>query len=97
MDLFSESFGQALLLLEESGSDGMPPLLRPVQQDAASRFMAQGLPTIRHEDWKYTNLLPLSKRLVVTICVFRSRRSPGPGKVISRSGHGDRSSERSDA
>ncbi len=63
MDLFSESFGQALLLLEENGSDGMPPLLRPVQQDAASRFMAQGLPTIRHEDWKYTNLVPLSKRL----------------------------------
>ena len=62
MDLFSGSFDQALLRLENSGGDDMPPWLRPVQQDAARRFMAQGLPTIRHEDWKYTNLVPLSKR-----------------------------------
>jgi Fe-S cluster assembly protein SufD len=33
--------------------------LLPLRRQAMERFSALGFPTIRHEEWKYTNLMPL--------------------------------------
>ncbi|MGH7790291.1 MAG: Fe-S cluster assembly protein SufD [Candidatus Binatia bacterium] len=37
-----------------------PAGLRTLRRRAAERFAALGFPTVRHEDWKYTNLAPLA-------------------------------------
>ncbi len=39
-----------------------PPWLREQQQAAAEAFSRLGFPTLRHEDWKYTDIRPITKR-----------------------------------
>ncbi len=39
------------------------PWLMTLQQEALEQLLAQGLPNTRVEDWKYTNLKPLTKKL----------------------------------
>jgi Fe-S cluster assembly protein SufD len=39
------------------------PWLRQLRQSALEQFTQQGFPTLQDEDWKYTNLTPLTKRL----------------------------------
>ncbi|MCG8434844.1 MAG: Fe-S cluster assembly protein SufD [Gammaproteobacteria bacterium] len=39
------------------------PWLRNARNDALSRFAAHGFPTPRDEEWKYTNVRPIEKRL----------------------------------
>lgn len=36
--------------------------LRVIRQDAFERFKGKGFPTVKNEDWKYTNLQPLLKK-----------------------------------
>ena len=50
-DLKTDLFRQAVSKLPSDG-------LSDIRQMAAISFAAQGFPTPRHEDWKYTNLLP---------------------------------------
>lgn len=38
-----------------------PAWLRPLRQAGLARFAEQGFPTVRHEDWRFTNLAPLTK------------------------------------
>ncbi len=38
-----------------------PSSLKMIRKDALARFESLGLPTIKHEEWKYTNLAQLSK------------------------------------
>ena len=38
-----------------------PVYLKEIRKKALARFEELGLPTTKHEEWKYTNLLPLSK------------------------------------
>ncbi len=45
----------------ENGAGG-PEWLRPVRQAAMARSSELGFPTVRDEDWKFTNLAPLSKK-----------------------------------
>jgi Fe-S cluster assembly protein SufD len=45
----------------ENGAGG-PEWLRPVRQAAMERSSELGFPTVRDEDWKFTNLAPLSKK-----------------------------------
>lgn len=35
--------------------------LQKLRRDAAEKFRSLGFPTIRHEEWKYTNVIPLIK------------------------------------
>ena len=43
-------------LLETAVTALPPDELSAVREDAVARFIANGFPTTRHEDWKYTNL-----------------------------------------
>jgi Fe-S cluster assembly protein SufD len=45
----------------ENGKGG-PSWLRPVRQAAMERSVELGFPTVRDEDWKFTNLGPLAKK-----------------------------------
>jgi Fe-S cluster assembly protein SufD len=38
-----------------------PASLKSIRKNALSRFEELGLPTTKHEEWKYTNLAPLAK------------------------------------
>jgi Fe-S cluster assembly protein SufD len=38
-----------------------PAWLLPRRQAALAQFAAQGFPTVEHEDWRFTNLAPLTK------------------------------------
>ena len=38
-----------------------PAVLKQVRKDALARFEALGIPTTKHEEWKYTNLAQLSE------------------------------------
>ena len=38
-----------------------PVYLKDIRKKAIGRFEELGLPSTKHEEWKYTNLLPLSK------------------------------------
>ena len=40
----------------------VPGYVRALRQRGAEQFTALGLPTTRHEDWKYTNLAPLARQ-----------------------------------
>jgi Fe-S cluster assembly protein SufD len=48
----------------ENGAGG-PDWLRPVRQAAMVRSSELGFPTVRDEDWKFTNLAPLSRKAFV--------------------------------
>jgi Fe-S cluster assembly protein SufD len=52
-----------LLTLVEAAKDtpGEPPWLQQMRRKAARRFAELGLPTVRDEEWKYTNLAPLAE------------------------------------
>lgn len=38
------------------------PWLQAIKNATLAAFTAQGFPTVRHEDWKYTNITPLTKQ-----------------------------------
>ncbi len=38
-----------------------PSPLKEIRKDAFAQFELLGIPTVKHEEWKYTNLLPLTK------------------------------------
>ena len=40
---------------------GQPAWLRPIRQAGLARFTELGLPTLKHEDWRFTNLAPLAQ------------------------------------
>ena len=47
---------------DESVHAAAPSYLRAVQKEALSVFEKEGFPTTKHEEWKYTNLAPLTAR-----------------------------------
>lgn len=57
---------QALISEHESLSAQLPgndvAWLQQLRRDAAEQFNSLGLPTRRHEDWKYTDVQPIAKR-----------------------------------
>jgi Fe-S cluster assembly protein SufD len=42
--------------------NGVPPFLRALRERALTRFGELGFPTVKHEDWKYTNLAALERQ-----------------------------------
>ena len=38
-----------------------PASLKQIRKDALARFEVLGIPTTKHEEWKYTNLAPLTR------------------------------------
>jgi Fe-S cluster assembly protein SufD len=40
---------------------GQPAWLTPIRQGGLARFTELGLPTLKHEDWRFTNVAPLAQ------------------------------------
>jgi Fe-S cluster assembly protein SufD len=53
-------YGAALRHLLQSHSDE-PPWLRGAREEAFGQFERIGFPTVREEDWKYTNIAPIAR------------------------------------
>ncbi len=56
-DLYLASFRE----LEKRLARSEPEWLRRVREESIERFAERGFPTTHEEDWKYTNLAPMSK------------------------------------
>jgi len=54
-----------------NGMASEPAWLRTLRQDAISRFAETGFPTLRHEEWRYTSLAPITR------LPFRPALEPG--------------------
>jgi Fe-S cluster assembly protein SufD len=55
--MYAEQFEQN----EKRWSRGPAAWLAPIRKAAIARFLALGLPTTRHEQWRYTNVAPLAE------------------------------------
>jgi len=73
LDHFHEAFAQLAKRLPGAEL----PWLRAVRRSAFDQFNALGLPTTRHEDWKYTNVSVIGKRP----WHFASQRTDRPGLI----------------
>ena len=59
---------------------GQPSWLLPLRKGGMARFAELGFPTVQHEDWRFTNLAPLSK------LPFRPAPMDGAGLNLSAIG-----------
>ena len=53
----AEAFAQ----LEKSAAAGQPAWVLPLRKAALARFGELGFPTLKHEDWRFTNVAPVAK------------------------------------
>ena len=44
-----------------NGASGAPPWLKEIREQAITRFAAVGFPTTRLEQWRFTNVQPISE------------------------------------
>lgn len=58
MNRFEESVRAALAAARQPAA---PEWLAALRREAGERFLSQGLPTTRHEEWRYTNLAGLAQ------------------------------------
>lgn len=63
--------------LFEAGAGKLQDWLRPVRKAAIASFAEQGFPTLRHEEWRFTNIAP------IVSTVFE--RATGDGASVERS------------
>jgi len=61
MNAFATSLKRELKRLKENKSQTAWPSLEPLKYAAGERVADSGLPTVKNEAWKYTNLVSLSK------------------------------------
>ena len=61
-----------------------PKWLRDLRHGAIAEFEARGFPTMKDEDWHFTNVAPIAER------IFKPARKGGavPDEVVSRLSHG---------
>lgn len=52
-------FGQLTSTFQELEATNEPSFLRTLRQEAFVRFQKEGFPTVKNEEWKYTNIHPL--------------------------------------
>ncbi len=57
---FRSPFEDGAARLLASARPGGPAWLDALRQEGAAAFRAAGLPTLRHEDWRFTSLAPLA-------------------------------------
>jgi len=58
-------YGQLLAAFAERGTEGEPVKMSEIRHRAFERFRAVGFPTVKNEEWKYTNLHRLVNRSYV--------------------------------
>ena len=58
--------------------------LRPARDAGIARFAANGFPSTRHEDWKYTDLGAVAERRVARACGIEAQRGSAEGGIQIR-------------
>src|SRR5216117_1326757 len=46
---------------EQAGASRQPAWLFPMRKAGIARFAELGFPTLKHEDWRFTNVAPIAK------------------------------------
>ena len=57
----AEPYVKAFARLEQAGPGRQPPWLLPLRKAGIARFAELGFPTLKHEDWRFTNVAPIAK------------------------------------
>jgi Fe-S cluster assembly protein SufD len=57
----ADPYVKAFQRLEQAGSRRQPTWLFPLRKAGISRFAELGFPTLKHEDWRFTNVAPIAK------------------------------------
>jgi len=72
-----DNYASVFNSFKEKESVKSPAWLQELQRDAFSKFNETGFPTLRNEDWKYTNVSPLvSKPFQFSFSPFRDGLNP---------------------
>src|SRR6187401_1898406 len=56
-----EPYVKAFERFEQAGARQQPPWLFPLRKAGIARFAELGFPTLKHEDWRFTNVAPIAK------------------------------------
>lgn len=86
-----KDIGQASKILGE----GNPAWLASLRQESLERFIALGVPTVKDEEWKYTNLAPLrqhtfglpSQNKLIELAEFQKYTSEDTILIVFVNGH----------
>jgi Fe-S cluster assembly protein SufD len=57
VDPYLKAFGR----FEQAGASAQPSWLFPLRKAGIARFAELGFPTLKHEDWRFTNVAPIAK------------------------------------
>jgi Fe-S cluster assembly protein SufD len=71
-DLYVTSFE----LFEKNLNGEATSWVHSIRKDALSKFNELGFPTIRNEEWKYTNITPIAKEQFKTVSKLEKSRMP---------------------
>ena len=57
----ADPYVKAFERFEQAGARQQPPWLFPLRKAGIARFAELGFPTLKHEDWRFTNVAPIAK------------------------------------
>lgn len=57
----ADPFLKAFARFEQAGASTQPSWLFPLRKAGLARFAELGFPTLKHEDWRFTNVAPIAK------------------------------------
>jgi Fe-S cluster assembly protein SufD len=57
----ADPYLKAFERLEQAGAHRQPTWLFPLRKAGMARFAELGFPTLKHEDWRFTNVAPIAK------------------------------------
>lgn len=58
-----EGYQQEFIKIQHQLAGHHLPWLKQLRENALATFMKQGFPTLRDEEWKYTNIAPITKKI----------------------------------
>ena len=76
---------QLMSLVEQSTAHGDSWIPNHIRSKAREEFLQLGFPTVKHEEWKFTNVIPVLKGEMMTVKI-----KDGRGRVegVAKDGQG---------
>jgi len=78
----SSSYNNAFRALLEKTGSAEPSWLRRMREDSFAHFERVGFPSVKEEEWKYTNVAPIAKLQFAPAFLSRQRGSNGFGAFV---------------
>src|SRR5882672_12257498 len=57
----ADPYLKAFERFEQAGASRQPAWLFPMRKAGIARFAELGFPTLKHEDWRFTNVAPIAR------------------------------------